>query len=128
MHKKGADQLHINCAADQHVCLCYIDSTFTLLPKSEISRLLPSSVAVQPCLCLTWWETPNTGFLKKLLISEASALYLASKGEEASLVFKVRLSLEPAVYSLNLLVKETGVMVHYHKKTYLLTFSSFQQG
>ena len=33
-----------------HQCLCfhYIDSTTPLLPRSEISNLLPSSVAIQP--------------------------------------------------------------------------------
>ena len=31
----------------------YIDSTFPLLPKSEISSLWPLSVAVQPRLCWT---------------------------------------------------------------------------
>ena len=33
---KGADQLHL--------CFRYIESTIPLLPKSEISSLLPSSV------------------------------------------------------------------------------------
>ena len=47
---KGADQLHGNCTADQHLCFFYIDSTITLLSKSEISSLWPSSVAVQPGL------------------------------------------------------------------------------
>ena len=36
---KGADQLHGNYAADQHLCFCYIDSTIPILPKSEISSL-----------------------------------------------------------------------------------------
>ena len=40
---KGADQLHNYCAADQHLCFCYIDSTIPLLPKSEISSLYCSS-------------------------------------------------------------------------------------
>ena len=46
--------------ADQHLCFHYIDST---MPKSEISSLNPSSVAVQPSLCKAWLETPKTGFL-----------------------------------------------------------------
>ena len=49
---KDADQLHSNCAADQRLCFCYTDSTILLLPKSEISSFKPSSVAVQPGLCL----------------------------------------------------------------------------
>ena len=47
---KGADQLYGICTANQRLCFRYIDSTF---PKSEISSLLPSSVAVQPGLCQT---------------------------------------------------------------------------
>ena len=30
---KGADQLRSNCAADQHLYFCYIDSTMLLLPN-----------------------------------------------------------------------------------------------
>ena len=33
---KGVDQLHSNHIADQRLCFRYIDSTITLLPKSEI--------------------------------------------------------------------------------------------
>ena len=60
---KDADQLRSNCAADQGLCFHYTDSTIPLLPKSEISSLWQSSVAVQPGLCRTWPETPKTGFL-----------------------------------------------------------------
>ena len=60
---KDADKLHSNREADQRLCFCYTDSTTPLLPKSEISSLQPSSVAVQPGLCRTWSETPKTGFL-----------------------------------------------------------------
>ena len=46
----GADQLRGSRAADQRLCLCYIDSTCTIPPlsNSKISRLLPTSVAVHP--------------------------------------------------------------------------------
>ena len=41
----------------------YIDSTLIpLLPKSKLSSLGPSSVAIQPGLCRTWLETRKTGF------------------------------------------------------------------
>ena len=50
---KDADQLHGNLEADQRLCFPYTDSTIPLLPKSEISSLYPSSVAVQPGLCGT---------------------------------------------------------------------------
>ena len=33
---KDADQLRGNPEADQHLCLCYIDSTIPLLPKYKI--------------------------------------------------------------------------------------------
>ena len=65
---KDADQLRSNCAADQRLCFRYTDSTIPLLPKSEISSLYLSSVAVQPGLCRTWSETPKTGFLRTRLI------------------------------------------------------------
>ena len=65
---KGADQLHGYRAADQRLCFSFIDSTIPLLPKSEISSLQPSSVAVQPGLCWTWSETRKTCFLMTMLI------------------------------------------------------------
>ena len=40
---KGADQLCINCEADQRLCFRYTDSTIPLLLKSEISSFWPSS-------------------------------------------------------------------------------------
>ena len=49
---EDADQLCSNCAADQHLCFCYIDGTFPLLPKSKISSL-KLFVAVHSSLCLT---------------------------------------------------------------------------
>ena len=66
---KDADQLRGNREADQRLCFRYTDSTIPLLPKSEISSLKPSSVAVQPCLCWTRSETSKTGFLRTRLIS-----------------------------------------------------------
>ena len=57
------DQLCGKREADQHLCFHHTDSTVPLLPKSEISSLLSSSVPVQPGLCQTWSETPKTGFL-----------------------------------------------------------------
>ena len=63
---KDADQLRGNREADQRLCFRYIDRTIPLLPKSEISSLWPSSVAVQPGLCRARSETPKTGFLKRV--------------------------------------------------------------
>ena len=60
---KDAYQLRGNREADQRLCFRYTDSKVPLLPKSEISSLLPSSVTVQPGLCQTWSETPKTGVL-----------------------------------------------------------------
>ena len=42
------------------LCFCYMDSTITLLPVSEISSFLSSSVAAQVSLCQTWLETLKT--------------------------------------------------------------------
>ena len=50
---KDADQLRYNREADQRLYFRYTDSTIPLLPKSEISSLKPSSLAVQPGLCRT---------------------------------------------------------------------------
>ena len=66
--KKGTGQLRSNCAADQRLCFRYTDNTIPLLSKSEISILKPSSVAVQPGLCLAWSKTPKTCFLTTRLI------------------------------------------------------------
>ena len=43
-------------------------SKIHLLSKSEILSLWPSSVVVQPGLCLTWSEAPKAGFLTTPLI------------------------------------------------------------
>ena len=63
--EKGADQLRSNCEADQCICFHYLDSTISLLPKSEISSFYPSSVLVQLGLCQTWLETPKTAFSRR---------------------------------------------------------------
>ena len=65
---KDPDQLRGNREANQGLCFRYTDSTIPLLPKSEISSLKPSSLAVQSGLCRTWSETPKTGFLTTRLI------------------------------------------------------------
>ena len=54
---KDAYQLRDNREADQRLCFRYTDSTIPLLSESEISSLWPSSVTVQPGLCLTRSET-----------------------------------------------------------------------
>ena len=60
---KDADQLRGDREADQRLCFRYTDGTIPLLPKYEITSLIPSSVAVQPRLRRIWSETPKTGFL-----------------------------------------------------------------
>ena len=62
---KDADQLRGNREADQRLCFRYIDSTIPLLPKSEISRIHPSSVVVQPGLCRIWSETRRPVFSQR---------------------------------------------------------------
>ena len=69
-----------------------------LLPKSEISRLQPSSVVVQPGLCGTWSETPKTGFLTTRLIS-----YMVTEENR----FETELSGPPSFFGIfPLLLKE----------------------
>ena len=51
---EDADQLCGSREADQRLCFRYTDSTIPLLPKSEISSLLPSCCVAQPGLCGTW--------------------------------------------------------------------------
>ena len=65
---KDGNQLRGNHEVDQRLCFRYIDSTITLLPKSEISSLQPSSVTAQPGLCRTRLETTKTDFLTTRLI------------------------------------------------------------
>ena len=43
---KDADQLCVDRTADQCLCFRFIYSTVPVLPKSKISSLYPSSVAV----------------------------------------------------------------------------------
>ena len=71
---KDTDQLRGNCEADQRLSFRNTDSTIPQLPKSEISNLRPSSVAVQPGLCGTWSETLKTGFLTTRLNLEPKLL------------------------------------------------------
>ena len=59
---KDADQLRGSREADQRLCFRYTNSTIPLLSKSELSSLLPSSVAVQPGLCRTRSETRTLVF------------------------------------------------------------------
>ena len=65
---KDADQLRGNRKADQRLCFRYMDSTISLLSKSEISSLKPSCLVVQTGLCGPWLETMKTGFLTTRLI------------------------------------------------------------
>ena len=55
-----------------NACFRFVDSIIPLLPKSEISRLYPSSVVARPGLCRTWSETLKTGFLMTRLIMKVT--------------------------------------------------------
>ena len=57
----------INCATDQ--CLCFCSTTTTIPPKFQASSHSQSLMAVRPGLCVTWSETPKTGFLTILIKS-----------------------------------------------------------
>ena len=73
---KDENQLRDDREADLCLCFRYTDRTIPLLPKSEISSFLPSSVVVQPGLCRTWSETPKTGFLTTRLNGDAQVISL----------------------------------------------------
>ena len=84
---KAADQLCGSCTADQRLCFRYI----SLLAKSEIARLLQSSVIAQPGLCLTWSEIPKTRFLTTWLIfSHHGLAHMSPVPRNLSLEFMTR--------------------------------------
>ena len=41
---KDTDQLCNNCTTDQRLCFCFSNSTFALLPKSEISMIVQTDL------------------------------------------------------------------------------------
>ena len=62
-NNKGADQpAHLRSLISAFVVRC-LDSIIPLVSISEISSRYLASVAAQAGLCLTWTQTPNTGFL-----------------------------------------------------------------
>ena len=65
---KAADQLCSNCTADQRLCFRYMDSTISLLLKSEILSFSPASVTVQASLFQTWSDP-------KLLVFSCTGSY-----------------------------------------------------
>ena len=52
------------CTADLRLCFRYADCTLYLLPKTNAS-LKQFPVPVQPCLCLTWSETPKLSLSRR---------------------------------------------------------------
>ena len=67
-NNKGADQpAHLHSLISTFVVRC-LDSIIPLVSKPEISSLYLASVAEQASLCLTWSQTPKTGFLVTRLI------------------------------------------------------------
>ena len=67
-NNKGADQpAHPRSLISAFVVRC-LDSIIPLVSISEISSLYLASVAAQTGLCLTWSQTPKTGFLMMKLI------------------------------------------------------------
>ena len=92
---KGANQLHGNRTADQHLYSRYIDSTIPLLPKCKISSLQPSSVIVQPSLCQTWSENPEdlcSHNMDQIIIDNARALIHLQVMKAVSIFSKVQIS------------------------------------
>ena len=74
---KGADQLGSLCAADQHLCFCYIDSAIFLLPKF-IQNFKP--LAICGCTARFVWdlvENPEDRFCCDA--AHVSMMWLQSK-------------------------------------------------
>ena len=66
---KGTDQsAHPRSLISAFVVRC-LDSIISLVSISETSSLYIASVAAQASLCLSWSETPKTGFLVTRLIT-----------------------------------------------------------
>ena len=67
-NNKGADQpAHPRSLINTFVVRC-LDSIIPLVSISAVSSLHKASVAAQAGLCLTWSQTPKTGFLMTWLI------------------------------------------------------------
>ena len=62
---KGADQLCINCTADQRLCFRYSDSTIPILVKSEILNFYTSLVTAQAGLCQTHLKSLRPVFSRR---------------------------------------------------------------
>ena len=70
-NNKGADQPAHQCSLISPFVVCCLDSPIRLIclvSVSEMSSLYLASVAGQAGLCLTWSQTPKTGFLMRRLI------------------------------------------------------------
>ena len=62
-NNNGADQpAHLRILISTFVVRC-LDSIIPLVSISEIQSLYLASVAAQANLCITWLQTPKTGFL-----------------------------------------------------------------
>ena len=83
---KDADQLHSNCAADQRLCFCYIDSEIPLVLKSDFyapnfekvgSILLLACPCVRPSICLSVQKKFKARVLKfHILIPRQKIAYM----------------------------------------------------
>ena len=72
---KGTDQpAHPRSLISAFVARC-LDSIISLVSISEISSLQLDSVAAQAGLCLTWLQTPKTGFLVTRLICQEMVVW-----------------------------------------------------
>ena len=68
-NSKDADQPAHPCNLIGAFVVHCLDSIIPLVSISKISSLYLASVAAQGGLCLTWLQTPKTGFLMTRLIS-----------------------------------------------------------
>ena len=100
---KSADQLHGNCAADQHLCFCNIDSTIPLLPKFQASSHL------------LWLYSPvcgRAGLKPQRQVFSPCGFYLLDESLKLTLKFSVLLLEHPetklikTLYQLSLIVRK----------------------
>ena len=74
-NNKGADQpAHLRSLISAFVVHC-LDSIIPQVSISEISSLYLASLAAQAGLCLTWLQTPKTGFLVTRLMLSCTFIF-----------------------------------------------------
>ena len=111
-HSKGADQPAHPRSLISAFVVCCLDSIIPLLSISEISSLYLASLETQAGLCLTWSQTPKTGFLATRLNFDLLILKAGkAKGRGVSYIFtSIVMSRLFTLYEIFLLFKGFKVL------------------